>query len=142
MLQKIIIGLLVTIASTAQAAHLNSYAQVADAIAKGKGIRVVLDFSQCETNAAAAIQSLGSVMPDAMMVIKDKYVTFANLHFTTHHPAHSGHAVYESNKFILKPDNTFSMKSEVLNPTTYEPLGSEFSAECQLNKGVSIYSSH
>lgn len=139
MLNKVIIALFVLAAGASQAANLNSYEQVADAIGKGKGIRVVLDFSQCETNTPGVIQSIGSVTPDTMMVIKGKYVTFANLHFTTHHPSHSGHAVYESNKFVLKPDNTFSMKSEVLNPSTYESLGNEFSAECQLNQSVSIY---
>ena len=140
MFKKLMVCSALMMINISYAKNLNNYQQVVKAINKGSGIRLVIDFSQCKTNTPNSINVIGSIKPNAVMVIKNRYVTFSDLHFTTHHPAHDGMAVYESNKFKLTPENILTMNSEVLNPTSFDSLGNKFNAECSLNNGVSLYS--
>lgn len=132
---------LLTLASiSAGAQELTTYQQVVDAIAKqGTGIRAVWNIKDCETDYPLDIDAVSSMVPDAVMAIEGKYVTFADLHFTTHEPQYVGRGVYESSKFKLLPDNSLEMTTEVLDAASFQKLGSSSQTTCILGEGAKFY---
>lgn len=123
------------------AQELTSYDQVVDAIShQGQGIRAVWNVKNCQSDYPIDIDAVGSMIPDSVMAIEGKYVTFASLHFTTHEPQYVGRGVYESSKFKLLPDNTLDMTTEVLDAMSFQKLGSVSHTTCTLGEGAKFYS--
>lgn len=142
MIKKILLIATILFINIAHAERLSAYDDVSQAIIEGKGIRAVFDASLCKGASLNQSAPIGSVTPKDVAVIPGKYITFANLHFTRHHPGNQGKAVYESVKFVLKPSQQFTMEAVVLDPVTFEEQGQRYTIECELNKGVSVFSTH
>lgn len=140
MIKKILVMASILWINISYAEKLSSYDAVSQAISLGKGIRVVFDASLCSGGSVNPLGPIGSVQPKDVAVIPGKYITFANLHFTRHHPGNQGKPVYESVKFILKPTQQFTMDAVVIDPVTFEEQGQPYTLACELNKGVSVFS--
>lgn len=122
------------------AERLSSYEAVFNAINEGKGIRAVLDINLCKSNILTQPRMIGSVEPKDLAVIVDKFITFSNLHFTQHNPDNDGKPLYESTKFILRPNQELTIDTVLLNPVTFKEQGKGYHLKCELNNGVNIYS--
>lgn len=142
MIRKLFILALVMTSSSLSASQLNDYGAIAFAIAEGSGLRVVFDMSHCQTDYPMKIEAVGSITVKDAMVIKNKYITFSNLHFTLNEPRFKGKAVYESSKFILNTDNQMSLDISVLDAKTFDELGEQTHISCPLNQGVHFYTSN
>lgn len=139
MVKKIVILAAVFSSSVTEAKNLVSYEEITHAVSNGQGIRVVVNSNKCKSNFPLPTEIIGSYKPNSVMIVKNKYITFADLHFTAHHPVQQGLAAYESNKYKLNPDNSFSLLIEMLNPATFEPLGNNYEVNCELNEGVLFF---
>ncbi len=140
MLKTVAAGLMSLACLSASAKELTSYQQVVDAIShQGKGVRVVFNVKNSKSDYPLDIDAVGSLVPDALMAIEGKYVTFASLHFTTHEPQYNGRTIYESTKYNLTPDNVLSMTTEILDAKSFQALGNSSSTSCVLGEGVQFY---
>ena len=116
------------------------FKQVAHAVSHGRALHVVIDSDKCKSNVQTSSEMLVSIHPKSTLLVKGKRVAFSNMHFTTHHPRHLGSPVYQFTKYSLNEDDTFTIKTEALNPTSFETLGEAVELTCKLNHGVRIYS--
>jgi len=141
LLKKLSVALLSLSACSLFAAELSNYNAIADAIKNdGTGIRIVMNWKECQSEYPISIDAIGNYMPDAIMAIEGKYVTFSSLHFTMNEPRHKGIPLYESTKYTLTPDNKLTMTSIDLHAKTFEAMGSSITTVCNLGEGVKFYS--
>ncbi len=123
------------------AAEFSHYDSIVNAIENGSGIRVVLNLKQCEsTSSPLNTEIIGSITPTSMMVIKDKYITFSDLHFTTYNPKYPNVPVYEHLKYKLKPDNTLVLENTIFTAEKYLQLSKKSEINCNLGSGVKVFS--
>lgn len=126
--------------NAAKAEPAKNFKEVAAALGHGHKLHAVINLEKCETNAAHPVNMIASVHPEKALLIRGEKVTFANTHFTTHHPRHQGMPVFQHTKYVLNKDNSFTIYVDALNPQTYETIGEGMKAKCELNQGVYIYS--
>lgn len=131
-----VIALSSLLSFAAQADHLSSFDDVAKAIAQGKRITFVLDLSKCTSDKPQPI--IGSITPNAILLINNNRITASDRHFTMNNPAAPNSAVFDYTKYNITADNNVSIKTMTINASNYDLLAS-YQVDCQLNKGFSVF---
>ncbi len=123
---------------TAQAAvELKTFQNIVDAIAEGKRITFVISLKKC-TSEMPLSSAIVSVTPNAVMVVGDSRVTASDRHFTLDDPVARGTPMFDYSKFSLDSEGDASIKTTVLNASSYERLGS-YQMNCKLGDGFKVF---
>jgi len=121
--------------------QLMTYNEIVNAVSDlGVKLKVVMNIKQCQHDYPIDIDATGYVIPDAVMAVKGKYVTFAMVHFTANEPRFIGKPVYETSKYRLMPDGTLTIDSTVYDAVNFNPLADNTHMTCKLNDGVKFLS--
>lgn len=123
---------------TARAAvELKTFQNIVDAIAEGKRITFVISLKKC-TSEMPLSSAIVSVTPNAVMVVGDNRVTASDRHFTLDDPVARGTPMFDYSKFNLDSEGDASIKTTVLNASSYERLGS-YQMNCKLGDGFKVF---
>lgn len=138
-MKKIFLFFLMILSSVTHAKQLTTFAAVADAISEGKKLTLIMNIHECSAPKLPATPLLGSVQPNAFMVIDNNRITTSVKHFTLDHPLSKGNPSLEYLKFDIQADGSVSIKNTVMDATNYQTIGSH-QIDCSLNKGFKAFS--
>ncbi|AMQ28101.1 TPA: VirK family protein [Legionella pneumophila] len=137
-MKKMFLAVFTLCSFTAQAAvELKTFQNIVDAIAEGKRITFVISLKKC-TSEMPLSSAIVSVTPNAVMVVGDNRVTASDRHFTLDDPVARGTPMFDYSKFNLDSEGDASIKTTVLNASSYERLGS-YQMNCKLGDGFKVF---
>ncbi|HGB7250918.1 TPA: VirK family protein [Legionella pneumophila] len=137
-MKKMFLAVFTLCSFTAQAAvELKTFQNIVDAIAEGKRITFVISLKKC-TSEMPLSSAIVSVTPNAVMVVGDNRVTASDRHFTLDDPVARGTPMFDYSKFNLDSEGDASIKTTVLNASSYERLGS-YQMNCKLGDGFKAF---
>ncbi|HFK5907215.1 TPA: VirK family protein [Legionella pneumophila] len=137
-MKKMFLAVFTLCSFTAQAAvELKTFQNIVDAIAEGKRITFVINLKKC-TSEMPLNSAIVSVTPNAVMVVGDGRVTASDRHFTLDDPVARGTPMFDYSKFNLDSEGDASIKTTVLNASSYERLGS-YQMNCKLGDGFKVF---
>ncbi|HAT1594933.1 TPA: VirK family protein [Legionella pneumophila] len=137
-MKKMFVAVFALCSFTAQAAvELETFQNVVDAIEEGKRITFVINLKKC-TSEMPLNSAIVSVTPNAVMVVGDNRVTASDRHFTLDDPMARGTPMFDYSKFNLDSEGEASIKTTVLNASSYERLGS-YQMNCKLGDGFKVF---
>ncbi|HHT9951998.1 TPA: VirK family protein [Legionella pneumophila] len=137
-MKKMFLAVFTLCSFTAQAAvELKTFQNIVDAIAEGKRITFVISLKKC-TSEMPLSSAIVSVTPNAVMVVGDSRVTASDRHFTLDDPVARGTPMFDYSKFNLDSEGDASIKTTVLNASSYERLGS-YQMNCKLGDGFKVF---
>ncbi|HAU3489523.1 TPA: VirK family protein [Legionella pneumophila] len=137
-MKKMFLAVFTLCSFTAQAAvQLKTFQNIVDAIAEGKRITFVISLKKC-TSEMPLSSAIVSVTPNAVMVVGDNRVTASDRHFTLDDPVARGTPMFDYSKFNLDSEGDASIKTTVLNASSYERLGS-YQMNCKLGDGFKVF---
>ncbi|MFO8625461.1 VirK family protein [Legionella pneumophila serogroup 1] len=97
----------------------------------------VISLKKC-TSEMPLSSAIVSVTPNAVMVVGDNRVTASDRHFTLDDPVARGTPMFDYSKFNLDSEGDASIKTTVLNASSYERLGS-YQMNCKLGDGFKVF---
>ncbi|AUH72351.1 VirK protein [Legionella sainthelensi] len=137
-MQKIALSALALFSSITYAEQLTTFAGIADAVAQGKEITLVMDLQECTSDKFPASPIVGSVKPNAFMVINNNRITASDRHFTLDNPTANGNPTFEYIKYNINSDGKVSIKNTIMNAINYQKIDT-FQLACELNKGFKAF---
>lgn len=120
-----------------QAGELGNFQDIVDAVSAGKRITFVINLKKCISEMPLN-PAIVSVTPNAVMVAGNNRVTASDRHFTLDDPVARGTPMFDYSKFNLDSEGDASIKTTVLNASTYERLGS-YQMNCKLGEGFKVF---
>lgn len=137
-MQKITLSALALFSSMIHAEQLSTFSDIADAVAQGKKITLVMHLQECSSQKKPPYPITGSVTPNAFMVINNNRITASDRHFTLDNPMTTGNPTFEHIKYNINLDGSVSIKNTIMNATNYQQIVS-FQIDCELNKGLKAF---
>jgi hypothetical protein len=137
-MNKMVLSVLALLSSVVHADQLATFTDIADAVSQGKKITLVMNLQECTSqNPMGSI--IGSVTPNAFIVIGNNRITTSVRHFTLESPFARGNPTFEFVKYNINSDGSVSIKNTVMNATNYQQLAT-FQIDCTLSKGFKAFS--
>ncbi|KTD10774.1 VirK protein [Legionella gratiana] len=137
-MQKITLSALALFSSVIYAEQLTTFADIADAVSQGKKITLVMNLQECISPKMPSNSIIGSVRPNAFLVINNSRITASDRHFTLDNPTAMGNPTFEYIKYNINSDGSVSIKNTVMNATNYQQIAS-YQVDCELNKGFKAF---
>ena len=137
-MQKIILSVLVLLSFTIQANELPTFTDIAEAVSHGKQLTFMMNVKKC-TSEKSLGKVVGSVTPNAVMLIDNNRITASDRHFTLlDNPDTLANPGFEYSKYNITADGKVSVKITLMNATNYEQLSS-FQMSCALGEGFKVF---
>ncbi|KGP63560.1 VirK protein [Legionella norrlandica] len=136
-MKKIFLACFTLCSFTVQAAELGTFQEVADAVSAGKKITFVINLKKC-TSEMPLHSAIISFTPNAVALANNNRVTASDRHFTLDDPVARGTPMFDYSKFNLDSEGEASIKTTVLNASTYERISS-FQMNCKLGEGFKVF---
>lgn len=135
-MRKIAIGLMGMI-SIAFADNLDSFSDVQDALTKGKSVRVVVDFSKCDSNAKLQMQLI--VEPN-MFKVYPKVINFFIDGLALNNPSYVNTPVYEHTQYVIKDNDMVEIWGTIISADKTKILSQvDKPIICKLGKGAKVF---
>ena len=136
-MRRIVLAAVALFSLNAHADELKTFADVASALSQGKKITFVMDLQQCRADKPLPAV-VGSVTPNAIMMIASERITASDRHFTLNNPAAAGTAVFEYSKYDIRAEGSVSIKATTLDAANYQQLAS-VQVDCGLGEGFRVF---
>lgn len=137
-MRKIVLAAVALFSLNAHADELKTFSDVANALSQGKKMTFVMDLQQCRADKPLP-PVIGSVTPNAIMMIASERITASDRHFTLNNPVAAGSATFEYSKYDINAAGTVTIKVTTLAAANYEQLWNGQVA-CDLSEGFKVFS--
>jgi hypothetical protein len=97
------------------------------------------EFWDCNAQNLSANSLVGSVRPNAFLVVDNNRITASDRHFILENPIARGKPIFEFIKYNINSNGNVSIKNTVMNAINYEQITS-YQVECKLNNGFKAFS--
>lgn len=121
------------------AEQLHDFNQVKSAVAEGKLIRILVDYTKCSSAKEFVANNAAIFTPNAMAMSVDGTIGSYILYFTMKDPRYPGKGVFQYGRYILSNENTVKLIFRTLNAADYTPLDKEESMTCKIDDGAQIF---
>ena len=128
--------------TNAYSVQLHNYLQIKDAVANGKQVRIVTDFSKCisDANQGNRPNFSGAFTPNEIIINNDAdYITASLMHFTLNHPTSPGQPIYEFNRYVLTNTGELTLSMTALNAANYTPIAAKVTWHCKTGDSARFY---
>ena len=135
-MRKLLI-ILTGLATIAAADSLDSFSDVQSALTKGKEIRVVVDFSKCDSTSKMQLQLI--VQPN-IYKIYPKVINFYIDGLALNNPSYANTPVYEHTQYVIKDNDVVEVWGSILSSDQSKILSQvDKPIVCKLGKGAKIF---
>ena len=118
------------------AKELHSFRDVYDSLSKGKNIKLVINFDECDPKPPVT-NILVYTKPTAVM-LRQNYLQFSNSPITTNNPMYPGKAILENSTYKLTNDDKLNVVVKTITLPDYIVMN-QLTSICPLNTAVKIY---
>lgn len=141
-MKKYFLLLQILLITNAHSIQLHHYSQIKNAVANGKQVRFVTDFSKCtnDANQEHGPNFSSAYTPNEIIINNEAdYIAASLMHFTLNHPASPGQPVYEFNRYILSNHDELTLSMITLNAGNYTPIAAQITWHCKIGDAVKVY---